>query len=77
MPGVTAGSISSRPGIRPDIYFLLAVPARLLRARFVVDQRDLSPEVYADRFGKTTGAIPRLLRAMDGHLTAWPTVCFA
>ena len=64
-------------GHPPDIYFLLAVPARLLGARFVVDQRDLSPEVYADRFGKTTGAIPKLLRAMEraSHRVADGVLC--
>ena len=64
-------------GHPPDIYFLLAIPARLLGARFVVDQRDLSPEVYADRFGKTTGAIPRLLRAMEraSHRVADGVLC--
>jgi glycosyltransferase involved in cell wall biosynthesis len=64
-------------GHPPDIYFLLAVPARLLGARFVVDQRDLSPEVYADRSGKTTGAIPKLLRAMEraSHRVADGVLC--
>lgn len=64
-------------GHPPDIYFLLAVPARLLRARFVVDQRDLSPEVYADRFGKTSGVVPKLLRAMEraSHRIADGIVC--
>lgn len=64
-------------GHPPDIYFLLAFPARVLRARFVVDQRDLSPEVYADRFGKTSGIVPKLLRAMEraSHRVADGIVC--
>jgi glycosyltransferase involved in cell wall biosynthesis len=52
-------------GHPPDIYFLLAFPARLLGARLLIDQRDLSPEVYADRFGAATGAIPRILRTVE------------
>jgi glycosyltransferase involved in cell wall biosynthesis len=64
-------------GHPPDIYFLLAFPARVLGARFVVDQRDLSPEVYADRFGKTSGIVPGLLRAMEraSHRVADGIVC--
>jgi glycosyltransferase involved in cell wall biosynthesis len=52
-------------GHPPDIYFAAALPARLLGARFVVDQRDLSPEVYADRFGSEDGPVPALLRRLE------------
>jgi glycosyltransferase involved in cell wall biosynthesis len=52
-------------GHPPDIYFAMALPARLLGARFVVDQRDLSPEVYAERFGGSQGAMPRVLRLLE------------
>lgn len=52
-------------GHPPDIYFAAALPAKLAGARFVVDQRDLSPEVYADRFGKTDGVVLSALRALE------------
>lgn len=52
-------------GHPPDLYFLLALPFKLAGRRFVVDQRDLSPEVYADRFGRDTGPLPRLLRVLE------------
>jgi glycosyltransferase involved in cell wall biosynthesis len=41
------------------------VPAKLFGTRFVVDQRDLSPEVYLDRYGKSDGALPRVLRKLE------------
>jgi glycosyltransferase involved in cell wall biosynthesis len=53
-------------GHPPDIYFLAALPPKLVGARFVVDQRDLSPEVYEDRFGTRDGVIPVVLRALEG-----------
>jgi glycosyltransferase involved in cell wall biosynthesis len=52
-------------GHPPDIYFLIALLAKLVRVRFVVDQRDLSPEVYADRYGTGSRAVPALLRAFE------------
>jgi glycosyltransferase involved in cell wall biosynthesis len=52
-------------GHPPDLYFLLALPFQLAGCRFVVDQRDLSPEVFADRFGRDAGPLPRLLRALE------------
>jgi len=45
----------------PDIYFALAAPFRLFRRPFVFDQRDLSPELYALRYGRRDGAIYRAL----------------
>ncbi len=36
----------------PDVYFTMAAPFRRLGARFVFDQRDLSPELYELRFGR-------------------------
>ena len=45
----------------PDIYFALAAPFRLLRRPFVLDQRDLSPELYALRYGRRDGAMYRAL----------------
>jgi glycosyltransferase involved in cell wall biosynthesis len=35
----------------PDTYWALAIPYKLLGKRFVYDQHDLCPEVYASRFG--------------------------
>jgi glycosyltransferase involved in cell wall biosynthesis len=46
----------------PDIYFALAAPYRLLGRRpLVLDQRDLSPELYALRYGQAGGAAYRVL----------------
>jgi glycosyltransferase involved in cell wall biosynthesis len=36
----------------PDIYFLLAAPFRLAGCRVILDQRDLSPELYELRYGR-------------------------
>jgi glycosyltransferase involved in cell wall biosynthesis len=49
----------------PDILFLLALPFKLFGCRFVVDQRDLSPEVYIDRYGKKGGPLLWLLRQLE------------
>src|SRR5207253_11362204 len=45
----------------PDIYFALAAPYRLLGRPFVLDQRDLSPELYALRYGNRGTAVYRAL----------------
>ena len=45
----------------PDIYFALAAPYRLLGRPLVLDQRDLSPELYALRYGRQEGAVYRAL----------------
>jgi glycosyltransferase involved in cell wall biosynthesis len=45
----------------PDVYFLLAAPLRLLRRRVVFDFKDLSPEMYAARYGRRDGLMYRLL----------------
>ena len=52
-------------GQPPDIYFLPALSTKLFGTRFIVDQRDLSPEVYAARFGRRDGAVVRALRALE------------
>jgi glycosyltransferase involved in cell wall biosynthesis len=52
-------------GNPPDVYFVLALPFKLAGRRFVVDQRDLSPEVYEARYGRVTGPLPWLLRALE------------
>jgi glycosyltransferase involved in cell wall biosynthesis len=52
-------------GQPPDVFFLSILPAKLLGARIVVDQRDLSPEVYANRFGTSDGIMPAVLRTLE------------
>jgi glycosyltransferase involved in cell wall biosynthesis len=36
----------------PDLGFLAALPFKLLGARFIFDQHDLSPELYESKFGR-------------------------
>ncbi len=45
----------------PDIYFALGAPFKLLGRRLVVDQRDLSPELYELRYGRRAGVVYRTL----------------
>lgn len=45
----------------PDIYFVLALPFKLLGRPVVLDQRDLSPELYEERYGRSDGAMYRAL----------------
>lgn len=52
-------------GQPPDVYFAPAFLAKLFGTRFIVDQRDLSPEVYEARFGKSEGAVARTLRVFE------------
>jgi glycosyltransferase involved in cell wall biosynthesis len=52
-------------GQPPDIYFAPALLAKLFGTRFIIDQRDLSPEVYEARFGKSEGAVARTLRLFE------------
>jgi glycosyltransferase involved in cell wall biosynthesis len=61
-----AGSVHAiQAGHPPDIYFVLGIPAKLFGTRFVVDQRDLSPEVYQHRYGTSGGALPHVLRTLE------------
>lgn len=46
----------------PDTYWALALPYKLLGKRFVYDQHDLCPEVYASRFGAEQSSL--LLRGL-------------
>jgi glycosyltransferase involved in cell wall biosynthesis len=46
----------------PDIYFTIAAPLRLLGVRLVLDQRDLSPELYELRYGRRGAAYRMLCR---------------
>ena len=52
-------------GHPPDIYSLLALPYRALGRPFVVDQRDLSLEMYRSRYGHDTGALPWAIRHLE------------
>jgi glycosyltransferase involved in cell wall biosynthesis len=45
----------------PDIYFALALPFKLLGRPVVLDQRDLTPELYELRYGRRGGAVYRAL----------------
>ena len=56
-------------GHPPDLYVLLALPFKLARRRFVVDQRDLSPELFTARYGRDRGLLPWLLRVLERR--AW------
>ncbi len=49
----------------PDTYWALALPYKLTGTRFVFDQHDLNPEVYASRFGKASGVLYNGLLALE------------
>lgn len=49
----------------PDIYFTIGAPFKLLGKRLVLDQRDLSPELYEIRFGRNSGIVYRALRWLE------------
>lgn len=49
----------------PDIYFLITLPLRAFGKAVVFDARDLSPEIYARRYGRKGGAVLRVLRALE------------
>ena len=55
--GVDVVQVSSTP----DIYFVLAAPLKLLGRKVIFDFKDLSPEIYQARFGRTDGLMYRLL----------------
>jgi glycosyltransferase involved in cell wall biosynthesis len=48
----------------PDIYFAIGAPFKLLGKPLVLDQRDLSPELYELRYG-ARGSLYRLLRRLE------------
>jgi glycosyltransferase involved in cell wall biosynthesis len=66
---VTRGVDVVQCGHPPDLYVLLALPFKLARRRFVVDQRDLSPELFAARYGRERGLLAWLLRVFERR--AW------
>jgi glycosyltransferase involved in cell wall biosynthesis len=49
----------------PDIYFPLARVLKRLGVRVLIDQRDLLPELYADRFGQVRPALLAGLRTCE------------
>jgi glycosyltransferase involved in cell wall biosynthesis len=49
----------------PDTYWALAVPFKLFGKRFVFDQHDLCPEVYASRFDSPSPILLRLLLLLE------------
>lgn len=49
----------------PDIYFIFTLPLRALGKAVVFDARDLSPELYARRYGAKNGPVFGLLRALE------------
>jgi glycosyltransferase involved in cell wall biosynthesis len=59
--GVDVVQVSSTP----DIYFLLAVPLKLLGRTVVFDFKDLSPEMYAARYGRRDGLMYALLQRFE------------
>lgn len=52
-------------GNPPDAQFLLALPFTPFGCSLIVDQRDLSPEVYADRYGNTDGVLYRVICLLE------------
>src|SRR4051812_12307906 len=48
----------------PDIYFAIAAPFKLLGRPLVLDQRDLSPELFEARYGRR-GPVYRTLRRLE------------
>lgn len=59
--GFDVVSVSSTP----DIFFVVAAPLRLLGKKVIFDLKDLSPEIYAARYGRATGPVYRLLRLLE------------
>lgn len=55
----------------PDGWFLLALPLRWTGTPYVVDQRDLSPELYGTRYAIEDGMVLRALRALERR--SWRT----
>jgi glycosyltransferase involved in cell wall biosynthesis len=61
----------------PDIYFPLARVLRWFGVRVLVDQRDLSPELYVARYGRARPGLLALLRACErrSHRGADRIIC--
>lgn len=56
----------------PDTYFPIAAAYKLRGVKFLFDQHDPCPEVYGDRFGRTSGPTMAMLRLLERltHRTA-------
>jgi Glycosyltransferase len=59
------GFAAIQVGHPPDIYSFVAGPLKLTGCAFVVDQRDLSPEVFQARYGRERGLIPWVLKRLE------------
>lgn len=59
--GIDVVQVSSTP----DIYFLLSAPLRLFGYKVVFDFKDLSPEIYAARYGGAESTMATLLRRFE------------
>jgi glycosyltransferase involved in cell wall biosynthesis len=46
----------------PDLFFLIVWPFKLAGTRFIFDQHDLSPELYASLYSRDRGFLMRVLR---------------
>lgn len=49
----------------PDFYFLIGAPLRVLGIPFVFDHHDLTPELFAARFGSDSGPLAMTLRLLE------------
>lgn len=49
----------------PDLFFLVALPFKLLGVKFVFDQHDLSPETFQSKFPGRGGALLGILRLLE------------
>ena len=49
----------------PDTLFAVALPYKLLGVRFVFDQHDLCPEIFAVRFGRSRHGLARALALLE------------
>jgi glycosyltransferase involved in cell wall biosynthesis len=49
----------------PDLFFLIAAPFRLVGVPFVFDHHDLTPELFAARFGTDDGLLITALRGLE------------
>ncbi len=64
-------------GHPPDIYFATALPFKVFRKAFVVDQRDLWPELYLARYGRANRPLLALVRLLEqiSHRLADHVIC--
>jgi glycosyltransferase involved in cell wall biosynthesis len=60
-----SGFDAIQAGHPPDIYSFLSLPFKLMGRPFIVDQRDLSPELFVTRYGRDSGTFYRLVCALE------------